>query len=152
MRPLTGNHNRPISLAKENKMTPRQFVRAAVTVAAALAAVVLGGMVISSTRARAQEEDVENSRIQIGFEIAPVPLNLSGKNRELVGLGSYIVNAQADCNGCHSAGSRTAFVDGGVPFFGPGHPLKVNPATYLGGGLDFVPPPFSGLHTSSRAI
>src|SRR5215469_1027857 len=149
MRPLTGNHNRPISLAKENKMTPRQFVRAAVTVAAALAAVVLGGMVISSTRARAQEEDVENSRIQIGFEIAPVPLNLSGKNRELVGLGSYIVNARADCNGCHSAGTATEFAAGGVPFFG--QPLKVNPATYLGGGRDFGP--FMGVtHIFSRNL
>jgi len=126
-------------------MTPRQFVRVAVTAAAALAAVVLGGMVISSTRVRAQEEDVENSKIQIGFKIAPVPLNLSGKNRELVGLGSYIVNARVDCNGCHTAGPANpavpaeyaAFAPGGVPEFG--QPLKVNPATYLGGGRDFGP-------------
>ncbi len=36
--------------------------------------------------------DDEESRIQRGLEIAPVPLNLKGKNRALVGLGSYIVN------------------------------------------------------------
>jgi hypothetical protein len=130
-------------------MTTRRIVRAAVTVAAALAAVALGAMVISSTRARAQEEDGEESKIQIGFEIAPVPLNLSGKNRALVGLGSYIVNARADCNGCHSAGSDTEFATGGVPFFG--QPLTVNPATYLGGGRDFGP--FKGVtHIYSRNL
>jgi hypothetical protein len=30
----------------------------------------------------------EDSRIHIGFRIAPVPLNLEGKNPALVGLGS----------------------------------------------------------------
>jgi hypothetical protein len=50
-------------------------------------------------------------RIERGFDIAAVPLNLEGKNRRLVGLGSYIVNAQADCNGCHSAGPRTEFAE-----------------------------------------
>jgi hypothetical protein len=39
----------------------------------------------------------DESKIKRGFEIAPVPLNLDGKNRALVGLGSYIVNAQGDC-------------------------------------------------------
>ena len=35
----------------------------------------------------------ELSRIVRGYQIAPVPLNLHGKDLELVGLGSYIVNA-----------------------------------------------------------
>jgi hypothetical protein len=83
-------------------------------------------------------DDGEESdpRIRRGFEIAPVPLNLDDKNCALVGLGSYIVNAQADCNGCHSAGPDTEFLPGGVPYFGQ-HPTKINPATYLGGGNDF---------------
>jgi hypothetical protein len=34
------------------------------------------------------------NEIALGYRISPVPLNLIGKNRELVGLGSYIVNAQ----------------------------------------------------------
>jgi hypothetical protein len=72
----------------------------------------------------------------------------------LVGLGSYIVNAQADCDGCHSAGPRTEFAMGGNPFFG--QPEKVNPATYLGGGRDFgelVPPPGIGsAHIISRNL
>ena len=42
------------------------------------------------------------NKIRIGYKINPVPLNLKGKNVLLVGLGSYIVNGQADCAGCHS--------------------------------------------------
>jgi len=44
----------------------------------------------------------ELKRIQRGFEITPVPLNLKGKDQQLVGLGSYIVNAQAACGDCHT--------------------------------------------------
>src|SRR5258705_13579179 len=82
------------------------------------------------------------SVIKRGFAIAPVPLNLAGKNRALVGLGSYIVNAQSGCNGCHSAGPATEFAPGGNPYFG--QPTKVNPATYLGGSRDFGPFPGPG--------
>jgi hypothetical protein len=117
-------------------MTPRKFVKPA-TAAAAFAAIVLAGMLSSSPRVKATDDDDDRneSKIQRGFEIAPVPLNLDGKNRELVGLGSYIVNAQGDCNGCHSAGPRTEFSPGGNPYFG--QPEKINPATYLGGSRDF---------------
>jgi hypothetical protein len=59
----------------------------------------------------------EQSKVEIGLRIAPVPLNMSRKSRELVGLGSYIVNALADCNGCHTASSQETYVFGGVPFF-----------------------------------
>ena len=67
---------------------------------AALAVVVLAGILTRSPRVYANDDDNE-SKIQVGFKIAPVPLNLDRKNRALVGLGSYIVNAQGDCNGCH---------------------------------------------------
>jgi hypothetical protein len=40
------------------------------------------------------EKDDEARRIRIGFEIAPVPLNLNGKDRNLVGLDSYWVNGR----------------------------------------------------------
>ena len=56
-------------------------------------------ILLGSHGARAQ--DPGQSEIQIGFAISPVPLDLRGKNRALVGLGSYIVNAQAGCNECH---------------------------------------------------
>jgi hypothetical protein len=105
----------------------------------------------SSPRVQAKEDDNDSneSKIQRGFEIAPVPLNLAGKNRALVGLGSYIVNA-LDCDGCHSAGPSTEFAPGN-PYFG--QPTKVNPATYLGGGRDFFPAPGPGFpHIISRNL
>jgi hypothetical protein len=79
----------------------------------------------------------ESSRIQIGLQIAPVPLDMSGKNPALVGLGSYIVNAQADCNGCHAA-PPSPFVEGGDPFLG--QPETINQTGYLAGGADLFGP------------
>jgi hypothetical protein len=57
------------------------------------------------------------ARARRGLEISPVPLALDGKSgreRMLVGLGSYIVNAASDCAGCH--GGPPAFLAGGTPF------------------------------------
>ena len=114
----------------------------------AFAAIILAGMINNSKRVGARNDDdqSEESKIQRGFEIAPVPLNLEGKNRALVGLGSYIVNAQVDCNGCHDAGPPTEFVfPDGNPYLlsPPGGPFggtkKINPHTYLAGGRDFGP-------------
>ena len=42
----------------------------------------------------------ELSQVLRGYEIAPVPLNLKGKDWALVGLGSYLVNSTG-CNDCH---------------------------------------------------
>src|SRR5882672_7733414 len=75
------------------------------------------------------------SKVQRGLDAAPVPLNLSGKDIGLVGLGSYLVNIQMGCNGCHSAGPATEWAAGGNPYFG--QPKVTNPVTYLGGGRDF---------------
>jgi len=117
-------------------MTLKQFVKPAGAIAV-FTAMVLAAMLSSSRPVRATDDDNDRkeSEVRIGFEIAPVPLNLEGKNRELVGLGSYIVNAQSDCNGCHSAGPQTEFLPGHNPYFG--QPEKINTATYLGGGRNF---------------
>jgi hypothetical protein len=95
------------------------------------------------------DHDQDESKVRIGFEIAPVPLTLERRHRHLdrrlVGLGSYIVNAKADCNGCHSQGPATEYIGPGNPFLlsPPNGPFmgqqQVNPATYLGGGRDFGP-------------
>jgi hypothetical protein len=109
------------------------------------AAIVFAALLSSSRPVRAGDDDDNDrneSKVRKGFAIAPVHLNLEGRDRELVGLGSYIVNAQADCNGCHSAGPQTEFAPGGNPYFG--QPEKINTATYLGGGRNFGkvgPPP-----------
>ena len=112
-------------------MNVKQALSTLITIAA------LGGAVslIGITRAQADEEQF---RVRRGFEIAPVPLNLRGKDRELVGLGSYLVNAVASCNMCHSAGTSTEYTAGGNPYFKGNEPNIVNQATYLGGGRVFA--------------
>ena len=42
----------------------------------------------------------ELSQVLRGYEIAPVPLNLKGKDWALVGLGNYLANSTG-CNDCH---------------------------------------------------
>ena len=119
-----------------NQMRRRQFFRTIGT-GTAVAVGVLGSLLISSWGGQASENEGndDESKIQQGFAIAPVPLNLAGKDRALVGLGSYIVNAQADCNGCHFAGPPIPeFAPGADPYQGQ-NPAKVNPDGYLGGGL-----------------
>ena len=98
----------------------------------ALSAVALGMAAVSSGAPPAP--DTEASRIQRGYQIAPVPLKLRGLNRSLVGLGSYIVNAQAACNDCHT---NPPFAAGGDPF--EGEPEHINTAGYLAGGVPFGP-------------
>jgi hypothetical protein len=81
--------------------------------------------------------EADEGRIRRGFEIAPVALNLKAKDRALVGLGSYLVNAVASCNDCHSADPSVEYAPGGNPYF-KGNPPKVfNPSVYLGGGRNF---------------
>src|SRR6516225_2205856 len=117
------------------------FAKGAVA-AAAITPVVLAGMLLRSPRGRAQDEDDDSLRIKQGLDIAPVPLNLEGKSPyqiDLVGLGSYWVNAVSDCNFCHTAGGppNFNFAAGFNPYFG--QPKKTDPTTYLTGGTDFGP-------------
>lgn len=132
-------------------MTDRKFVRPAAGFAT-FAAIVLAVIGSDSPRVKAQSDGGgEDSRIQQGFAIAPVPLNLSGKNLALVGLGSYLANAHVPCNECHGAGPAiTQFLPGGNPYFG--QPKKINPATYLGGGRDFGPQVPGSAHIISRNL
>ncbi len=104
---------------------------------AILVAIVVAGMLSSSPRVQARDDRDEESLIRRGFEIAPVPLNLDDKDSDLVGLGSYLVNAVSDCNSCHTAGGPPNFdyADGHNPYFG--QKKKVDPTTYMAGGQDF---------------
>ncbi len=83
---------------------------------------------------RGQGHDNDDPRIKRGFDISPVPLNLRGRNRELVGLGSYLVNAVGGCNDCHTS---PAYAPGGNPHLG--EPTVVNATNYLAGGQAFGP-------------
>jgi hypothetical protein len=89
-------------------------------------------------RAQANDDNdwrsVEQRRIAEGFKIAPVRLNLARKDPELVGLGSYLVNAVGGCNDCHTSPN---FAPGGDPF--QGQKKQINSANYLAGGIAFGP-------------
>lgn len=94
----------------------------------------IGGLKIAAQAHDDDDHDRDAQRIQRGYKVAPVPLDLSGKNYELVGLGSYLVNSVGGCNDCHT---QPSYAVGGNPFLG--QPKKVNAAHYLGGGQKFGP-------------
>jgi hypothetical protein len=132
-------------------MTLRNLAKPAAA-GTSLAVVVLMGMLISSPRGRAQNGNGngnanganEVARIQQGFAISPVKLNLTGKSPtqiNQVGLGSYLVNAVGDCDGCHTSGGPPNFnyLAGYNPYFLFPKGSVIDPSTYLAGGTDFGP-------------
>lgn len=51
------------------------------------------------------DNDIDRNKVQEGFDVSPIPkeqLNFKGRDRNQVGLGSYIVNSVAGCSGCHT--------------------------------------------------
>ena len=112
-------------------------MRAKLTVGAAVFMLTAGVTVLGVRNGQAQEFDYRqdfDSRILKGFRISPVPLNLHGLNPALVGLGSYIVNAQGGCNDCHTS---PPYAEGGDPF--KGEKEQINTEGYLAGGTPFGP-------------
>jgi len=80
-------------------------------------------------------DEVGNAQVKRGFEIVPpgVYLNLDGKSRAMVGLGSYIVNTTG-CVDCHT---HPSYLPNGDPF--RGFPEMINYAQYMTGGRQFGP-------------
>ena len=74
------------------------------------------------------------ARIKQGFDVAPVQLSFQHKDRALVGLGSYLVNAVGGCNDCHT---NPPYKYGGDPSLG--QPKQINTKHYLAGGTAFGP-------------
>jgi len=99
-----------------------------------LAAVLAISAVLSTSAARADDESQLKQGFEIIKEIFPkgFTLNLAGRNRALVGLGSYLVNTTG-CNDCHTAPN---WATGHNPFMG--EPEQVNAARYLAGGRVFT--------------
>jgi hypothetical protein len=93
-----------------------------------LAAVIVT-TILQAPAAQAQEF----SQILRGYEIAPVQLNLKGKDWALVYLGSYLVNTTG-CNDCHTWPN---WAQGGNPYLG--QPEQINTQGYMGGGRPFGP-------------
>ena len=96
-------------------------------------ALVLATALIAAASGMAAAQD-NAAKIRNGYAINPVPLNVKGKNPALVGLGSYIVNAQGGCNDCHTA---PPYAEGGDPFLGQEE--QINVEGYLAGGTAFGP-------------
>ena len=121
-------------------MNLRNIVKAAVA-SSAVVIIVLAGMYPGATKLRADPQDSDNMLVAIGLRIAPDFIVMKGKDPNLVGLGSFIVNAQADCNGCHGSDPANEFLPGFNPFdLPPGNnKLKFNQAAYLNGGQNFGP-------------
>ena len=92
-------------------------------------------LVVCAPGVRAGDDDRSESQVKRGFEIVPqgVHLNLAGKNRALVGLGSYIVNTSG-CNDCHT---HPEFLPNSNPF--RGEPEMINYPQFLSGGRMFGP-------------
>jgi hypothetical protein len=111
-------------------------------------------MLCGTSYAGGNDNQISPFPIQQGKAIAPVPLNLTGKDPGQVYLGSYIVNGIGDCSGCHSfpqylekgnmAGNNPA---AGDPYEGKPSDQSVNrqlaanfnSAHYLAGGQCFGP-------------
>ena len=124
-------------------MRARETLRRNLILAVGIAVAVAVGILLLGRQGVLAQVDGQ-SRIQIGYAISPVPLNVEGKNPALVGLGSYIVNAQADCNGCHTLNPMVEYTPTGNPYLlSPPFDGKttVDSSHYLAGGMDFGPFP-----------
>jgi len=120
------------------------------TVPLVVGTTVLGLLFVLSAGAQnGGPDNGEGSKIRLGYELAPVPLNLQGLDPALVGLGSYYLYSQIGCTDCHTWPN---FAPGGNPFLG--QPEQINTADYLAGGRPFpggivspniTPDPVSGL-------
>ena len=110
------------------------MLKATAAVAAATI-IALAGTWLGTFRVHADDSDSDQNLAAIGLRIAPKFLNMTGKDPTLVGLGSYIVNAMADCNGCHGSDPANEFLPTNNPYRKPNNaPIVFNQATYLNGG------------------
>lgn len=104
-------------------------------------------MLISKAGIGTEDPPLSQNTAKRGLQIAPVTLNLKGRNRNLVGQGSYIVNAVAGCNDCHTCPSYTSGHD---PFMG--QPGEINSTNYLAGGVPFGPFTSSNITPDSSGL
>lgn len=122
-------------------MTFKGMLQATLALSVA-ATIILVGMKLSSQRVHADDENESDDALAaIGLRIAPSFINMQGNDPKLVGLGSFIVNAQADCNGCHGSDPANEYLPTNNPFFLKplNNPALFNQATYLNGGQNFGP-------------
>src|SRR6476659_1445268 len=112
-----------------------RFRIAALTLVSATA-VLLATLVVVRPVKGDDNQGGDESRIRQGIAAYPFPLNVNGKDRALVALGSYFVNVAGDCNGCHTSDQANPYLPGGNPFLG--QPQRIDPTKYLVGGTVFI--------------
>ncbi len=108
-----------------------------VTLATITAIAAMAGPALADSdqnRSQTRDNSPADFRVIQGLRISPVPVNARGKDRALVGLGSYLVNAVGGCNDCHT---HPSYLPGGDPF--QGQTAIVNSEQYLTGGRQFGP-------------
>jgi hypothetical protein len=79
----------------------------------------------------------DDPRVRVGLKYAQeqgIKLDLRHKDKDVVGLGSYLVNAVGGCNDCHTMPPYTK-----DPSIALGAPKQINNACYLAGGMTFGP-------------
>ncbi|HEV8413858.1 MAG TPA: hypothetical protein VGQ49_09710 [Bryobacteraceae bacterium] len=128
----------------------REFLKA-LAAGAVFAGLIAGGLLLGTKPGQAANDNNgsqdEKQMIQTGLAFASsagISLNMNGKDPDMVGLGSYLVNVAGDCNGCHTNNPATEYTTPGNPYLL--RPVfsgtkQINAATYLGGGSVFGPLP-----------
>src|SRR4051812_17800213 len=90
------------------------------------------------------DDDYACPRARRGFGISPVPIATRGKSCDeivQISYGSYLVNATADCAGCHS--SAAGFLAGGTRF-------ALDDDGHVVFARNLTPDPTTGLHLTRR--
>jgi PKD domain len=96
---------------------------------------IAAGAILHAPAATAQTASTyDQAAVEKGLQISPVRLDMTGRDRNQVGYGSYLVNAAGGCNDCHT---NPPFTADGDPY--KGVPKKINAAGYLAGGVAFGP-------------
>jgi hypothetical protein len=149
---MAGTFSHALVSPKEiSEMESTRIVKAAIAAISISGLIALVGIKPGPIRAHAQDNGLpaaaqaansEQAEIAIGWQIAPAFLKTQGKDPALVGLGSFIVNAQADCNGCHTSDPANEYTFTHNPYLlspPSSPPAAYNQATYLNGGSNFGP-------------
>lgn len=113
----------------KNKKLTMNLLCAAASTAVLLLIYATGGNAQSTTPAAPDPVLVEK-----GFAISPVTPDITGKDRNMVGYGSYLVNAVGGCSDCHTS---PAYTEDGDPF--KGKAAKINTKGFMAGGTAFGP-------------
>src|SRR5258708_38715944 len=115
----------PLLKIRKVKMLKLQFLKASTSVAACATVFALG-ISLMPAPGRADNDNNgsqdEKQMIQIGLAVAKttgINLNMAGKDPDLVGLGSYMVNVSGDCNGCHTSDPSVQYLPPGNPYLLP---------------------------------